>query len=368
MFKPHNTPLYLKALAGFMSGITAAGVTDTSPEDYTLYGQMADAWAQQFDTAWGVSVPTGLELELIGDASASMWIGRSPPPSDGAILPGTYDQTVQAAIARVKQGNAQAVGEGVDPDDTGGGGGGGSGVLFAFPNRIDVSVNKAHVDNPQSTVPVLVTKTGTNNAGGFNGGGLGNKAMLGIQGFNGMPLSELQSVVWIWQELEAAHPDPLGLRVYANLIIEPDPIGFPGVYKVLVLSDTLAPIIDVISTPLGGGSWKITWPTDSKKLVFCVNPAGLPAPPNPVESVWVSPPPGVPFFSAVNNMYFTQLFAMADILAAYPNARLVDASSGDGGLPHTTVTPALMIIVGDSNNVVMVSRLIKQVQVNGETV
>jgi hypothetical protein len=250
--------------------------------------------------------------------------------------------------------------------DTRPAGGGGSSALQAFPNRLDVSVNQANVDNAQSAVPVLTTRTGVNNVGGFNGGGTGNKAMLGIQGLNGMPLGNLNSLSWIWQELEEAHTNPLGLHVYANIIIEPNPIGFPGVYKILVFTDTLSPVSDVITTPVSPGVWLQEWPTDSNKLVFCVNPPG-PVPP-PLVSVWTTPPPGVPFFSAADNTYFTQLFRMADILAAYPNAIIVDASSGDGGLPNSAVIPALLLIVGDSNNRALVSRLISSILVNGNAV
>src|SRR5271169_751457 len=90
-----------------------------------------------------------------------------------------------------------------------GGGGGGGGALQEFVNRIDVSVNKARVDNAQSSSPVLTTQTGTNLVGAFNGGGLGNKAILGIQGFDLMPLSQLFSIVWVWREMEIAHTNPI---------------------------------------------------------------------------------------------------------------------------------------------------------------
>jgi hypothetical protein len=245
--------------------------------------------------------------------------------------------------------------------------GAGSSGLLAFLNRLDVSVNKSNVDNAQSSSPILTTRTGLNLVGAYNGGGVGNKAILGIQGFNGMPVGELNTIEFIWREMEAAHTNPLALRVYVNLIIEPDPIGFPGVYKILTIQDTLG-VVNVIPTPIGPGRWDYKWPTDANKLFLCVNPAGLPAPPNPVLSVWTNPPPGVPFFTAVDNTYFTQTFRLADIVAAYPNAILVDASSGDGGLPNSSVIPAFLVVVGDSSNALLSSRLIEQVKVNGVNV
>lgn len=245
--------------------------------------------------------------------------------------------------------------------------GAGSAGLLIFPNRLDVSVNKSNVDNAQSSSPILTTRTGTNPAGAYNGGGLGNKAILGIQGFNGMPLGELNTIEYIWREMDAAHPNPVALRVYLNLILEPDPIGFPGVYKILTIQDTLG-VIDVTPTPIGPGRWDYTWPTDANKLLMCVNPAGLPDPPNPIMSVWTAPAPGVPFFTALDNTYFTQTFRLADIVASYPNAILADASSGDGGLPNSSVIPAFLVVVGDSANLLLSSRLIEQVKVNGVNV
>jgi hypothetical protein len=125
MYVPNNTPVYLRAFTGFMAGITSSATSDTSAGDYTLAAQMADAYAQQIDTEWGATAPTNLELDLIEEASSSIWTGRTPPSSDVALIPGTYTQTAQAIIARVQQGNTQVVSEGIDPNATGGGGGGG---------------------------------------------------------------------------------------------------------------------------------------------------------------------------------------------------------------------------------------------------
>jgi hypothetical protein len=247
------------------------------------------------------------------------------------------------------------------------GGGGGGGLLQAFPRRLDVSVNGANVDNAQSHAAVMTTRTNVNAAGGFNGGGTGNKAMLGVQGLHHMPLAALVSLAFQWKELEAELPNPLALRVYANVLIEPDPVGFPGVFKVLVFSDALVPIVTMDTTSIGAGSWLETWPTAAGPArVQCVNPA---QPPGPPVSVWTSPGPGVPYAVATANIWQAQSFDLADVLAAYPNARLADCASGDGGLPKSpSTTPALLLIVGDSNNHALVSRLVQAIEVNGGAV
>ena len=236
-----------------------------------------------------------------------------------------------------------------------------------FPGRLDVSVNGANVDNAQSGFPVLTTRTNVNAVGSFNGGGSGNKAILGVQGLHHMPLAEFLSLSFQWTELEAELPNPLAMRLYSNVLIEPDPVGFPGTFKVLVLTDTLAPIVTLDVASLGSGSWLETWPTlAGPARVQCVNPAGAPGPP---VSVWTAPGPGVPYAVALSNTWQGQSFNLSDVLAAYPNARLVDCASGDGGLPKSPAkTPALLFIVGDSGNHNLVSRLLQAAHVNGVAV
>jgi len=119
MYTPNQTSVYLKAFAGFMAGITAQAVTDTSQGDYTLYGQMADAYAQQVDTSWGILFPTNLELSMIGQISEAIWENRSPNGGADAVNPGSYTRVAQAVVARVLQGNAQVVLEGINPNGGG---------------------------------------------------------------------------------------------------------------------------------------------------------------------------------------------------------------------------------------------------------
>ena len=119
MYVPHNTDLYLKANAGFMGGITAPANTDVHAGDYTLYAQMADAYAQQVDTVWGAPAPTSYDLDAILEVSEAVWAARSPLGAVAGILPGSYTQVAEAVVARVQQANAQIVSEGIDPNGGG---------------------------------------------------------------------------------------------------------------------------------------------------------------------------------------------------------------------------------------------------------
>jgi len=240
-------------------------------------------------------------------------------------------------------------------------GGGGGGALFVFPNRIDLSVNNANVDNAQSASPVMTTRTGTSAVGAYNGDGTGNKAIFGIQGFDMMPLSALASLEITWHQNAAENPaNYLAMEVYMNLVIELGAPAPPG-FRIFVVGNTNAPQICFTSTSLGGGRFNYVWnatppiPPNGPNAVQVVGPV------SPGTLAGVAPlnvvPPGT--------IWQSQVFSIADILAVYPSARLRDASSGDGGLPKTTVTPAVMLITGDSGNTIMVSRLIEQIKLNG---
>jgi hypothetical protein len=228
------------------------------------------------------------------------------------------------------------------------------GTNLLYPHRLDLSVNKANVDNAQSQTPVLTTRTGTNPAGAFNGGGLGNKAFLGIMGFDSLLLSALASLEFTWDDL--SNNVALGLLPYINLIVEYDPVGNPGVYKVFVITAALVPTSAnaFTITALGNGRYNYKYTASN----------------NTIQVVWPGAAGFPPVVPVVNNgpSWFDQAFRMSDILAAYPNARLRDASSLDGGMPNATVTPSVLFIIGDSNNLLYNSKLIEQIKLNGAVV
>lgn len=117
MYTPNNTTVYLRAVAGCLAGMAAGGryLTDTTPGDYTGYAQAADAYGQAVDGAFGVTVPTAFQLELIQEISQSVWGGRSGLPSAGALA-GSYTGIGRAVAALAIEGNAQVVSEGVNPN------------------------------------------------------------------------------------------------------------------------------------------------------------------------------------------------------------------------------------------------------------
>ena len=66
--------------------------------------------------------------------------------------------------------------------------------------------------------------------------------------------------------------------------------------------------------------------------------------------------------------WFNHGYRLADVLAVYPAARLREASSLDGGMPKATVTPAFMLVTGDSKNNRNHAMRLSDVQFNGVVV
>src|SRR5271157_76752 len=113
MYVPFHTPIYLAAFAGCLAGLGAAGryLNDPNPADYDLQARSADAFAQQFDTSWGIAPFTNLEIVEIEENCEAVWETRSPLTTDQATIPGNYAGLVNGVIALVRAGNAQVVAE-----------------------------------------------------------------------------------------------------------------------------------------------------------------------------------------------------------------------------------------------------------------
>ena len=103
----------------------------------------------------------------------------------------------------------------------------------------------------------------------------------------------------------------------------------------------------MLGCSLGSLAWQV--------FVQVVNAftAQAPAPPKPAQPI-VSPPVPIAAGTAVN--WNQAAFKYSDILASFPNATLIDAYIGDGGLPGPqtppntvgTPSPSMFLCLGDS--------------------
>src|SRR5271166_1854283 len=214
---------------------------------------------------------------------------------------------------------------GAQPFGTGGG-------TAVFLNRYDLSVNGARVELAAAAVPVMLTGTMHAAAGAYNGGGVGNKSILAFKGHAGVALGSLGPIVWSWTQIDDGPP----FFPYANLVVD---IG-GGVFKIFPIDPLQATILNVGTlTSTGPGSYTFTH-DPAVNFVQVVN--AFPPGPNPI-----SPP--VPVAAGAGPVWNNAAFRYSDIVAAFPASVLVDAASGDGGLPAATITPALLLGVGDSS-------------------
>lgn len=217
------------------------------------------------------------------------------------------------------------------------------------PNRRDHSVNGGAVDDFTKPNPILRTNTNINAVGAYNGAGLGNKAILGYWLAAPLALGLVVSVELLIEQLTPEAGLVGNALPYLNMLVELNPVGSPGVLSVFSFGDPQNILnLGVYSTPAPNRHRTIWTPTNFIQIVADKG-AGLPnlGPPTPVAGPATIPvSEGTPQPANWN----THDYSIANILAAYPNARIVNGASGDSGLPKSTVTAGLMVALGDSTN------------------
>ena len=230
-------------------------------------------------------------------------------------------------------------------------------------NRRDYSCNGAVVEGFATPSPIMKTSTQRNvlsgGIGAFNGGGLGNKAILGYALADGTPLASLLSVRYrveqLTTEVGLAAPPTIP---YWNLVVELDPIGAPGVYSIFVFGDRL--------NPLNPGTYadappfyETTWAAGVNNTMIVIDTGvGGPGPAIP-------PAEGVPGAPAT---WQSRSYDLPTILALRPAAVLRAVASGDGGMPRATVTTPVMIVIGDSANFRLNAVRVREWELNGSPI
>jgi hypothetical protein len=376
MYVPNNVLVYIAAYSGSISGMAVAGklLTDDNPADYAAVCTVAGAFAESFDTEWGLAAPTDLDLSIIEEECEGAFNWRYPNTSKpNTMTPATYTAECKALIALVQASQAYFAGQGIVPPFPGGGGGGGGGKI------INLSVNSANVDfgwkRPITGTPTAVLRTGSrvNLTGSFNGGGTGNKSIIAARDtLNGLPISSLISTSFTWRNLLGPggpffNPvGPAGTTVpYMNLLVDFDPLGIHDL-RYLAICDsglglTISAAIGLYTNPGGNNTLTYSWNNTLDVLIVS-------APPNPV-------PGGVPVHISVGPGWPQNSYSWAALVAANPQAIFVDAfpavfgaPTGDGGAPAGAIVPAISIASGDSGNIVKSGKHILEWMVNGVNV
>lgn len=242
--------------------------------------------------------------------------------------------------------------------------------------RRDHSVNGALVDGLYTSTPILRTKTDQHTAGAYAGGGTGNKAILGSRVAAPVLLSALVSIEFT---VEFLTPEQLPLAVnttpYMNLVVELDPAGAPGVYTIFVFGDVLNPLNQGTYSVPGPDQHKCVWTPGGGNDVLVVNMRGmstfLAIAPFTCTANLVLPSQGPAPVIGVTlaNTWQSRAYSIAGIVAVYPAARIVNAYSGDGGLPKSpNITAGLLLIAGSSANTLQNAVRVLDWRLNGASI
>ena len=208
---------------------------------------------------------------------------------------------------------------------------------FSFPNRVDCSVNSAYVQDPYSLAPVLHTRTGGNPVNGFNGGGLGNKCILGFRTVDTLGIGSWSGHQYTYKDLS---PLTSLWQPYSNYVVDMN--GNGTLYKIFSMDPLVNPLLNLTSSVTNlDGSKTVTHTGGTHYVQVVSDLAGV-----------------APFVDLGGGNWTNRAWRISDILAVYPSARFKEAASGDGGMPKSMVTPAFMLVVGDSsNNLIHAARL-----------
>src|SRR5208337_2137146 len=128
MYVPKQILVFTAAFAGALAGMGVSDrvPTDTTPTDYAGLTSVAGAFAQSFDTTWGVTAPTQLDIETIEAVCEAVWEGRAPQPSTQTLNPTNYTGLCEALLAIVQEGSAYFTSQGIVPPPIPGAGGAGT--------------------------------------------------------------------------------------------------------------------------------------------------------------------------------------------------------------------------------------------------
>jgi len=226
----------------------------------------------------------------------------------------------------------------------------------------DFSVNEAQAYLTSEPELVLRTSALAPGAGGYNGGGVGNKAIWGVWGLDGLPIAQFLSAELVWTNVVGpaginyipAEPTTVATP-YLNFLVDFDPLGAGDIRVCVICTDQLNPAINnAVGTQANNGSNELTYSWDGNTqdvLIVGAPPAAVPGGVAPNVSVG----PG----------WFENSYTWQALVAANPSAVLVDAYSGDGGLPAGAITPAFMVISGDSNAQIKQGKRILSLDANG---
>lgn len=203
----------------------------------------------------------------------------------------------------------------------------------SLSDALDLSVNDASAGPGDETEDGLrlYTAAGEAEVGAFNGSGTGNKAMAGLPGYDGLGLGDLSSLAFETVEVTG------GSTPYFNVVVD---LACDCETLVVIVADATQ-VASPTETEDGALRYEFLAESTQWKAV-----------------------------GGLDDLLPTHLSAgaggtLTDVVAAYPDACLRDADTGDNGLPADVVTTAVMLILGDSLNTSELEHRVSAVEVGG---
>lgn len=120
-YTPLNVNVYSAAFAGAMAAMcnpTGAAIVDSASANYANFCLVAEAWAQAVDTAWGITpAPNEFDVNCLQSLSAAYHSSHPIAPQASSVFsnPANWTIAARAAVAVVKEGDANFATLGITP-------------------------------------------------------------------------------------------------------------------------------------------------------------------------------------------------------------------------------------------------------------
>lgn len=233
----------------------------------------------------------------------------------------------------------------------------------------DYSVNNATIFKDHEDSLILEANKFTNEQGNFNGGGAGSKAIAGLRGWDGLPISSLPVIeADVEIRTDNGDADEVELGLSFNVLIDLQGNGDPADIVVGVISNTLNGVVDVYGKTSAAAS-VTTFDinsfdegagnniSDMSNIFYIVG--NLPS--HTGSANWFANPINLDILINGGTMPVTgETFS-----GGFPNAKTISAVSQDGGHPAGTKLTSIIAQIGDSSTDKRAVTAIKQLNVGG---
>jgi hypothetical protein len=166
-----------------------------------------------------------------------------------------------------------------------------------------------------------------------------------------LPLGQLQSITATYEQLTPEAGMFGNALPYVNVLVDLDPVNYPGLLAILVLGTWGSNVNLGQLTTIGPNTYQLIW-NAATDLVNTVNDVGMGMmPPAPQTPMPLFGPVPIPYTGmGPPALWLERGRSIANLVIAYPQARLVNGLSGDGGMPKNTPTASMIMVLGDSGS------------------